>query len=76
MIATWCVRSPLILNHFLKGIDYVEGVDSDGYKTEAVKMAPIVSRLAQTPGIESRLLVTAQHREMLDQVLDVFGTDA
>ncbi|MCO5182763.1 MAG: UDP-N-acetylglucosamine 2-epimerase (non-hydrolyzing) [Anaerolineae bacterium] len=43
-----------------------------GTRPEAVKMAPIVSRLAQTPGIESRLLVTAQHREMLDQVLDVF----
>lgn len=36
-------------------------------------MAPVVQRLAQTPGIESLVCVTAQHREMLDQVLNLFG---
>src|SRR5687767_8772717 len=35
-------------------------------------MAPIVRRLSQTAGIESRICVTAQHRQMLDQVLDLF----
>ena len=35
-------------------------------------MAPIVQRLNQTAGIESRVCVTAQHRQMLDQVLDLF----
>lgn len=35
-------------------------------------MAPLVKVLEQTPGIESLVCVTAQHREMLDQVLDVF----
>ena len=35
-------------------------------------MAPIVRRLSQTAGIESRVCVTAQHRQMLDQVLDLF----
>lgn len=35
-------------------------------------MAPIVQRLNQTTGIESRVCVTAQHRQMLDQVLDLF----
>jgi UDP-N-acetylglucosamine 2-epimerase (non-hydrolysing) len=35
-------------------------------------MAPVVQRLAQTPGIESLVCVTAQHREMLDQVLNLF----
>ena len=35
-------------------------------------MAPVVRKLAQTPGIESRVCVTAQHRQMLDQVLDLF----
>jgi UDP-N-acetylglucosamine 2-epimerase (non-hydrolysing) len=43
-----------------------------GTRPEAVKMAPIVRRLKQTPGIESFVCVTAQHREMLDQVLDLF----
>jgi UDP-N-acetylglucosamine 2-epimerase (non-hydrolysing) len=35
-------------------------------------MAPIIKVLAETPGIESRVCVTAQHRQMLDQVLDLF----
>jgi UDP-N-acetylglucosamine 2-epimerase (non-hydrolysing) len=35
-------------------------------------MAPVVLQLARTPGIEARVCVTAQHREMLDQVLDLF----
>ena len=43
-----------------------------GTRPEAVKMAPIVRLLAQTQGIESRVCVTAQHRQMLDQVLDLF----
>jgi UDP-N-acetylglucosamine 2-epimerase (non-hydrolysing) len=43
-----------------------------GTRPEAVKMAPVVRQLAQTPGIESRVCVTAQHRQMLDQVLDLF----
>jgi len=43
-----------------------------GTRPEAVKMAPIVRSLKQTSGIESRVCVTAQHRQMLDQVLDLF----
>src|SRR5512135_1439491 len=43
-----------------------------GTRPEAVKMAPVVRRLAATAGIESRVCVTAQHRQMLDQVLHVF----
>jgi len=35
-------------------------------------MAPVVHALAQTPGVEARVCVTAQHREMLDQVLNLF----
>ena len=42
-----------------------------GTRPEAVKMAPIV-RLLQTTGVESRVCVTAQHRQMLDQVLELF----
>ena len=43
-----------------------------GTRPEAVKMAPIVKLLKQTAGIESRVCVTAQHRQMLDQVLELF----
>lgn len=43
-----------------------------GTRPEAVKMAPVVRALAATPGIESLVCVTAQHREMLDQVLALF----
>lgn len=44
-----------------------------GTRPEAVKMAPVVQTLRQTPGIASIVCVTAQHREMLDQVLNLFG---
>src|SRR5688500_6155208 len=43
-----------------------------GTRPEAVKMAPIVRLLRQTTGVESRVCVTAQHRHMLDQVLELF----
>ncbi|HVN15553.1 MAG TPA: UDP-N-acetylglucosamine 2-epimerase (non-hydrolyzing) [Anaerolineales bacterium] len=44
-----------------------------GTRPEAVKMASIIRLLAQTDGIESRVCVTAQHRQMLDQVLELFA---
>jgi len=43
-----------------------------GTRPEAIKMAPVVHQLRQTPGVSSFVCVTAQHREMLDQVLDAF----
>jgi len=43
-----------------------------GTRPEAIKMAPLVKKLNEEPGIESVLCVTAQHREMLDQVLELF----
>ena len=43
-----------------------------GTRPEAIKMAPLVKKLKETEGIESVLCVTAQHREMLDQVLSLF----
>lgn len=43
-----------------------------GTRPEAVKMAPVVHALNATPEIESHVCVTAQHREMLDQVLEIF----
>ncbi|WP_312242505.1 non-hydrolyzing UDP-N-acetylglucosamine 2-epimerase [Pantoea sp.] len=43
-----------------------------GTRPEAIKMAPLVKALAEDAEFESRLCVTAQHREMLDQVLRLF----
>ena len=43
-----------------------------GTRPEAIKMAPLVQRLGQTEGIESLCCVTAQHRQMLDSVLESF----
>ncbi|HFD31153.1 MAG TPA: UDP-N-acetylglucosamine 2-epimerase (non-hydrolyzing) [Gammaproteobacteria bacterium] len=43
-----------------------------GTRPEAIKMAPVVLGLEQDKDIESVVCVTAQHREMLDQVLDIF----
>ena len=44
-----------------------------GTRPEAIKMAPLVRELAAREEIESICCVTAQHREMLDSVLQVFG---
>ena len=46
-----------------------------GTRPEAIKLAPLVRRLAAEPTIESRVCVTAQHRQMLDQVLELFAID-
>lgn len=43
-----------------------------GTRPEAIKMAPVIKALHQTPGIDSTVCVTAQHRQMLDQVLHLF----
>lgn len=43
-----------------------------GTRPEAIKMAPLVKELEKREEIESKVCVTAQHREMLDQVLELF----
>ncbi|MCH2567593.1 MAG: UDP-N-acetylglucosamine 2-epimerase (non-hydrolyzing) [Pseudomonadales bacterium] len=43
-----------------------------GTRPEAIKMAPVVLALQESRDIEVRVCVTAQHREMLDQVLQLF----
>src|SRR5476651_2469948 len=43
-----------------------------GTRPEAIKMAPLVKQLEADPSIESIVCVTGQHREMLNQVLDLF----
>ena len=44
-----------------------------GTRPEAIKMAPVIRALQADPDFDCRVLATAQHRQMLDQVLDVFG---
>jgi UDP-N-acetylglucosamine 2-epimerase (non-hydrolysing) len=44
-----------------------------GTRPEAIKMAPLVLELTRSAAFDLRICVTAQHRQMLDQVLDLFG---
>ena len=45
-----------------------------GTRPEAIKMCPLVKKLEETESIESVVCLTGQHREMLQQVIDIFGT--
>ncbi|NLY49691.1 MAG: UDP-N-acetylglucosamine 2-epimerase (non-hydrolyzing) [Firmicutes bacterium] len=47
-----------------------------GTRPEAIKMAPVVKALMAEPEFDARVVVTAQHREMLDQVLELFAIRA
>lgn len=44
-----------------------------GTRPEAIKMCPLVKELEQDPAVESVVCLTGQHREMLKQVIDIFG---
>lgn len=44
-----------------------------GTRPEAIKVAPVIQALAEDPAFSSRVLATAQHRHLLDQVLAIFG---
>lgn len=46
-----------------------------GTRPEAIKMAPLVNALEKEPNFSSTVVVTAQHREMLDQVLELFSIE-
>lgn len=46
-----------------------------GTRPEAIKMCPLVKELEKHPEIESIVCLTGQHREMLQQVIDIFGTN-
>jgi UDP-N-acetylglucosamine 2-epimerase (non-hydrolysing) len=43
-----------------------------GTRPEAVKLAPVIRRVADTPGLKARVCLTAQHREMVDSILAWF----
>ncbi|MCG7545312.1 UDP-N-acetylglucosamine 2-epimerase (non-hydrolyzing) [Pseudoalteromonas sp. MM17-2] len=47
-----------------------------GTRPEAIKMAPVVKTLANDSRFEARVCITAQHREMLDQVMALFAIKA
>lgn len=47
-----------------------------GTRPEAIKMAPVIRELRKHPEIETRVCITAQHREMLDQVMQLFHLQA
>jgi UDP-N-acetylglucosamine 2-epimerase (non-hydrolysing) len=47
-----------------------------GTRPEAIKLAPVIAELRRRRGFELTVAVTAQHRELLDQVLRVFGITA
>jgi len=44
-----------------------------GTRPEGIKMAPVVKAIAAHPNLESIVCVTAQHRQLLDQVLEIFA---
>ncbi|MBU9544534.1 UDP-N-acetylglucosamine 2-epimerase (non-hydrolyzing) [Burkholderia multivorans] len=46
-----------------------------GTRPEAIKMAPVIQALAKESWADVRVLATAQHRHMLDQVLKIFGIE-
>ena len=43
-----------------------------GTRPEAIKMAPLVAELRSRPALQAVCCVTAQHRQMLDSVLEIF----
>ncbi|MCY6485620.1 UDP-N-acetylglucosamine 2-epimerase (non-hydrolyzing) [Clostridium aestuarii] len=54
-------------------MDKIKVMSIFGTRPEAIKMAPLIKELENIEQIESKICVTAQHREMLDQVLALFN---
>lgn len=46
-----------------------------GTRPELIKLAPVIKRLRATPGVQVQACSTGQHREMLRQVMDIFGIE-
>jgi UDP-N-acetylglucosamine 2-epimerase (non-hydrolysing) len=57
----------------LHDLDAMKIICVVGTRPEAIKMAPVILALQGVPQFEVRVLATAQHRHMLDQVLNFFG---
>ena len=54
------------------GLNMLKVMTIFGTRPEAIKMAPVVKALAEAPDMDPIVTVTAQHRDMLDQVLRLF----
>lgn len=67
-----CTCLPVYLPTFVPAYITMKILSVLGTRPEAVKMAPIIRLLRETPGVDSCVCVTAQHRQMLDQVLELF----
>lgn len=57
-------------------MDKIKVMTVFGTRPEAIKMAPLVKVLEKREDIESIVCITAQHRQMLDQVMDIFDIHA
>lgn len=57
----------------IRGSEFLKVLVVVGTRPEAIKMAPVILALRETRWAEVNVVATAQHREMLDQVLDHFG---
>ena len=61
--------------YYINGVKYMKKIKVMtvfGTRPEAIKMAPIIKELEKREEFESRVCVTAQHRQMLDQVMEIF----
>ena len=47
-----------------------------GTRPEAIKLAPVIQKFQQTPGFKTQVILTGQHREMVDQVMQLFDLQA
>lgn len=47
-----------------------------GTRPEAIKLAPVIQQFQQTPGFDTKVVLTGQHREMVDQVMQLFELQA
>ncbi len=47
-----------------------------GTRPEAIKLAPVIQQFQKTPGFETKVVLTGQHREMVDQVMQLFDIQA
>ncbi|MDX2096820.1 MAG: UDP-N-acetylglucosamine 2-epimerase (non-hydrolyzing), partial [Leptolyngbyaceae cyanobacterium bins.59] len=47
-----------------------------GTRPEAIKMAPVIQAFKQSPGFITQVVLTGQHREMVDQVMQLFDLTA
>ena len=55
-----------------RSVEKIKVISVFGTRPEAIKMCPLVKELESRPEIDSKVCVTAQHREMLDQMLEAF----